>query len=130
MSKIAGRQAVKKNSGDGKSRQDRPAKAQPRTHQLRSATTATAAPKKFLIQLRVVDNEYGVSEETFSRMMDELSLNQTELVHKALRNLAREILPAYEMDNGPLDDKQHAAIRAMSGFGDLDPDDFESPLLK
>jgi hypothetical protein len=51
------------------------------------------APKKFLFQLRSVDNEFGVSEDTFARLMAELSLNQTELVHKALRNLAKEVLP-------------------------------------
>lgn len=88
------------------------------------------APKKFLIQLRAVDNEYGVSEATFARMMEALSLNQTELVHRALRNLAREVLPAYEMDEGPLSDAQHEAIRALSQHSNLDPEDVESPLLK
>lgn len=92
-------------------------------------TTERAAPKKFLIQLRARDNEFGVSEETFARLMDELALNQTELVHKALRNLAKEILPAYEDDNGPLTDEQHVAIRKMSGM-DITDADLDSPLFK
>ncbi|MBW9399742.1 hypothetical protein FHC51_07920 [Leclercia sp. EC_58] len=87
------------------------------------------APKKFLFQLRSVDNEFGVSEETFARLMAELSLNQTELVHKALRNLAKEVLPAYEQDDGELTDAQHAAVRKLSGL-DISEDDLDSPLFK
>ena len=92
-------------------------------------TTERIAPKKFLIQLRARDNEFGVSEETFVRLMEELALNQTELVHKALRNLAKEILPAYEDDNGPLTDEQHVAIRKMSGM-EITEADLNSPLFK
>ncbi|MBA0196246.1 hypothetical protein H4F51_04525 [Pectobacterium brasiliense] len=87
------------------------------------------APKKFLFQLRALDNEYGVSEETFTRLMEELALNQTELVHKALRYLARDVLPAYELDNGPLTDAQHAAISKMSGM-EITEEDLDSPLFK
>ena len=92
-------------------------------------TIKRAVPKKFLIQLRARDNEFGVSEETFVRLMEELALNQTELVHKALRNLAKEILPAYEDDNGPLTDEQHVAIRKMSGM-EITEADLNSPLFK
>lgn len=87
------------------------------------------APKKFLFQLRSLDNEFGVSEDTFIRLMAELSLNQTELVHKALRNLAKEVLPAYAPDDGPLTDAQHIAIKKMSGL-DISEDDLDSPLFK
>lgn len=87
------------------------------------------APKKFLFQLRSLDNEFGVSEETFIRLMAELSLNQTELVHKALRNLAKQVLPAYEQDDGPLSDAQQLAIKKQSGL-DISEDDLDSPLFK
>jgi len=92
-------------------------------------TPTRTAPKKFLFQLRSVDNEFGVSEETFARLMAELSLNQTELVHKALRNLAKEVLPAYEQDDGPLTEAQNNAVRKMSGL-DISEDDLDSPLFK
>jgi len=92
-------------------------------------TPTRTAPKKFLFQLRSVDNEFGVSEETFARLMAELSLNQTELVHKALRNLAKEVLPAYQQDDGPLSDAQHAAVKKLSGL-DISEDDLDSPLFK
>lgn len=87
------------------------------------------APKKFLFQLRARDNEYGVSEETFNRLMDQLALNQTELVHKALRYLAHNVLPAYELDNGPLTDAQHAAIAKMTDM-EITEEDLDSPLFK
>ena len=95
----------------------------------KATTRAAPAPKKFLFQLRARDNEYGISEETFMRLMDELALNQTELVHKALRHLAQDVLPAYEPDNGPLTDQQHAAIKRMSGM-DITDEDMDSPLFK
>ena len=92
-------------------------------------TPTRTAPKKFLFQLRSVDNEFGVSEDTFARLMAELSLNQTELVHKALRDLAKEVLPAYQQDDGPLTDAQHAAVKKLSGL-DIAEDDLDSPLFK
>jgi hypothetical protein len=96
-----------------------------------TATTHTGPGlKKFLIQLRANDNEFGVSEETFNRLMNELALNQTELVHKALRKLAEEVLPAYEQDDGPLTDAQHAKIREASKFAHINPADHISPLLR
>jgi len=92
-------------------------------------TPTRTVPKKFLFQLRSVDNEFGVSEDTFARLMAELSLNQTELVHKALRNLAKEVLPAYQQDDGPLTDAQHATVKKLSGL-DISEDDLDSPLFK
>ncbi|MEC5317510.1 hypothetical protein VSX61_00930 [Brenneria populi subsp. brevivirga] len=88
-----------------------------------------AAPKKFLIQLRAQDSEFGVSEETFNRMMKELSLSQTELVHKALRSLAETVLPAYEPDDGPLTDEQLETIRKLSPASHITLDNLGSPLL-
>ncbi|STB73321.1 hypothetical protein [Citrobacter koseri] len=104
-------------------------KRRPRVVKNKVETHAQAAPKKFLFQLRARDNEYGVSEETFTRLMEALALNQTELVHKALRYLAHDVLPAYEPDNGPLTDAQHAAISKMSGM-EISEEDLDSPLFK
>lgn len=105
------------------------AKRRSRNVKSKAETRTPAAPKKFLFQLRARDNEYGVSEETFTRLMEALELNQTELVHKALRYLAHDVLPAYELDNGPLTDKQHAAINRLSGM-EITDEDLDSPLFK
>lgn len=104
-------------------------KRRPRVGKSKMEIRAQTTPKKFLFQLRARDNEYGVSEETFIRLMEELALNQTELVHKALRYLAHDILPAYELDNGPLTDAQYAAITKMSGM-EISEEDLDSPLFK
>lgn len=104
-------------------------KRHPRSGKNKAVPRAQTAPKKFLFQLRARDNEYGVSEETFTRLMEELDLNQTELVHKALRYLAHDVLPTYEPDNGPLTDAQHATISEMSGM-EISEEDLDSPLFK
>lgn len=104
-------------------------KCRPRVSKSKVETRAQTTPKKFLFQLRARDNEYGVSEETFTRLMQKLALNQTELVHKALRYLAHDVLPAYELDNGSLKDAQHAAISKMSGM-EISEEDLDSPLFK
>ncbi|EHK3158153.1 hypothetical protein J4I26_004920, partial [Salmonella enterica] len=49
--------------------------------------------------------------------------------HKALRYLARDILPAYELDNYPLTDAQHAAITKMPGM-EITEEDLDSTLFK
>ncbi|MGL6009931.1 MAG: hypothetical protein ACRC0J_00215 [Shewanella oncorhynchi] len=105
------------------------AKRRPRVNKSKVETGAQTTPKKFLFQLRARDNEYGVSEATFTRLMEELALNQTELVHKALRYLAHDVLPAYELDNGPLTDAQHTAITKISGM-EISKEDLDSPLFK
>ncbi|MCA6220948.1 hypothetical protein [Photorhabdus antumapuensis] len=94
-----------------------------------TAMTKGRETKKFLFKLRERDSEFGVSESTFNRLMSELSLNQTELVHKALRDLAKKTIPAYEPDDGPLTDQQIAAIRKASPVGHLTLSEFGSPLL-
>ncbi|OTA18627.1 hypothetical protein Xbed_03072 [Xenorhabdus beddingii] len=94
-----------------------------------AAMTKGRETKKFLFKLRHRDSEFGVSEETFNRLMNELSLNQTELVHKALRDLAEKTIPAYEPDDGPLTDTQIETIRKLSPIGHLDLSDIGSPLL-
>src|SRR5258708_1095212 len=46
-------------------------------------------------------------------------LSETQVVHVPLANLARQTLPRYEPDDGPLTDEQMAAIRklvAQRGF--------------
>ncbi len=54
--------------------------------------------------------------------MDEMALKQTERVHKALRNLVREVLPAYEPDDGPLTQAQHATISKIANLTIIEDD--------
>jgi len=40
---------------------------------------------------------------------------ESEVLHYAVRKLAEEVLPKYELDEGPLSAKQIAAIRKAAG---------------
>jgi hypothetical protein len=57
---------------------------------------------KLLVAFRTKDTVYGVTRGTLKALSDELDMNETTVVHLALSRLARELLPAYEPDDGPL----------------------------
>ena len=64
-----------------------------------------------LLRYRDRDTAYGVTRKTTTRLAQTLGLTETQVVHVALASLARQTLPRYEADNGPLTDEQMAAIR-------------------
>jgi DNA-binding MurR/RpiR family transcriptional regulator len=63
-----------------------------------------------LLRYREKDSALGVSRETATRLAESLGVSETQVIHVALAQLARQTLPRYEMDNGPLTDEQHNAI--------------------
>ena len=71
----------------------------------------TARTDDVLFALSTTDSEMGTSRETLSRLVATLGMNETQVLHHALRQLARAVLPAYEADDGPLSAKQLRAIR-------------------
>jgi hypothetical protein len=73
-------------------------------------TTATH-PDQLLFRLRPVDSDAGISRETLSRLAATLGIKETQVLHYAVRQLARDVLPAYEADDGPLSATQLRAIR-------------------
>jgi len=75
------------------------------------ATTA----KKLLISFREADNKFGVTRATLGKLADTLGLNETQVVHYALKQLARTELPAYEPDDGPLTKRELQAIQKAAG---------------
>lgn len=66
-----------------------------------------------LLRYRERDTAYGVTRRTATRIAENLGLSETQVVHVALANLARQTLPRYEADNGPLTDEQYAAIEKL-----------------
>jgi hypothetical protein len=58
----------------------------------------------------------GVQKQTVKRMADLLGFNETDVVHYALSKLAREVIPTYEMDDGPLTESQLNKIKGLSGI--------------
>lgn len=83
------------------------------------ATKRASAKRKpptasgILLRYRDKDTAYGVTRKTTTRLADTLGLSETQVVHIALANLARQTLPRYEADNGPLTDEQYAVIERL-----------------
>lgn len=72
-----------------------------------------------LLRYRDKDTTYGVTRKTTTRLAQTLGLSETQVVHVALANLARQTLPRYEADNGPLTPEQLAAIDKLVPQGRL-----------
>lgn len=87
----------------------------------------TAAKRKavagggLLLRYRDRDTAYGVTRKTATTLAQTLGLSETQVVHVALANLARQTLPRYEADNGPLTAEQLAAIDKLVPQGRLRP---------
>lgn len=74
----------------------------------------TTAETKVLLRLRPQDTPTGISADTLDALVSQTGLNKTEVIHFALRRLADQCLPKYELDDGPLTDAQMARIRELS----------------
>ncbi len=76
----------------------------------RSSRSKAAPGGGILLRYRDRDTPYGVTRKTTARLARTLGLSETQVVHIALANLARQTLPRYEADNGPLTKEQLEAI--------------------
>jgi hypothetical protein len=91
------------------------------------STKRTAAKRKpasgggILLRYRDRDTAYGVTRRTTTRLAQTLGVSETQVVHIALANLARQTLPDYEADEGPLTAEQLAAIDRLVPQGRLKP---------
>lgn len=74
----------------------------------------TTTPSKLLLTFRTKDTSTGVTRDTIQQLASQLDINETAVVHLALARLAKDTLPAYEPDDGPLTDQQVLAIRAKA----------------
>ena len=74
-----------------------------------------------LLRYRDKDTAYGVTRKTTARLAQTLGLSETQVVHVALANLARQTLPRYEPDDGPLTPEQLAAIDKLVLQGRFKP---------
>lgn len=60
---------------------------------------------------RTRDSASGVSRKTTKRLVKQLGVDETQVIHMALREFAMKHLPQYERDNGPLTDAQFQQIK-------------------
>ena len=79
--------------------------------------TPATRPDQLLFRLRPSDSDAGVSRETLSKLAATLGIKETQVLHYAVRQLARDVLPAYEADDGPLTPPQLRAIRKAAPQG-------------
>ena len=78
----------------------------------RHATSKRRKPVRsgILLRYRDRDSTLGVSRATAIKLADTLGVSETQVIHVALAQLARQTLPRYEADNGPLTDEQYRNI--------------------
>ena len=64
-----------------------------------------------LIKFKSRNSRYGVTRKTLKALAEEMDISETMVVHLAISRFAQEVLPAYEMDDGPLAKADIARIR-------------------
>ncbi|HEX2493619.1 MAG TPA: hypothetical protein VHK24_07575 [Steroidobacter sp.] len=77
--------------------------------------TSARSADKLLLRFRPADNRLGVTRATVERLAAELGLNETQVIHYALKRLATELLPSYEPDDGPLTARQLRTVTKLAG---------------
>jgi hypothetical protein len=60
---------------------------------------------------RDADSPAGVTRDTAKRLAQTLGVDETQLIHRALHELAVKVLPQYERDSGPLTAAQIRQIK-------------------
>ena len=60
---------------------------------------------------RAVDSATGVTRDTAKRLAEQLGVDETQAIHRALHELAVKVLPQYEADDGPLTATQLRQIK-------------------
>ena len=65
--------------------------------------TTTSKPDQLLLLFRASDTQNGISHATLRKLAEHLGFTgEAQVIHYALRKLAKEVLPAYEADDGEL----------------------------
>jgi hypothetical protein len=73
---------------------------------------AAAKKDQLLFSFREADTQQGISRATTKKLAHSLGFTgETQVLHYALIKLAKEVLPAYEADDGPLNAKQMTKAR-------------------
>lgn len=76
-----------------------------------SAMAHRTKTKNLWLRFPSTDTAEAIGYAALTQLATRLGMSETETVHHALRQLAKEVLSAYEPDDGDLTDEQIAAIR-------------------
>ena len=66
---------------------------------------------KLLLKFRAKSTPYGITRETLQALASELDMTETMVIHLAVSRFAKEVLPTYEADDGPLPPAYMASLR-------------------
>jgi hypothetical protein len=72
------------------------------------------ATSSLLLKFRQRDTPFGVTRETVKAIAQRFDLSETQVIHMALSRLAKEELPTYEADDGPLATQDLRALRKIA----------------
>jgi len=71
----------------------------------------TAATAQIAFRYRPRDSATGVTRTTAKRLAEVLGVDETQVIHLALHELATKVLPQYEADEGALTKAQLSQIK-------------------
>ena len=71
----------------------------------------TAASPQIAFRYRMKDSATGVTRSTAKRLADALGVDETQVIHLALHEMASKLLPQYEADDGALSKSQLKQIK-------------------
>jgi hypothetical protein len=66
---------------------------------------------------RAADSATGVTRATARRLAEQLGVDETQVIHLALHDMATKLLPQYEADEGPLTTAQIRQIKKAAAQG-------------
>lgn len=81
----------------------------------------TKGLKPILFNFRPEDTLTSVTRETLKLIAETLGLTETQTMHFALAKLRREVLPKYELDDGPVSEGTLRTIRRLVPQDDFTP---------
>jgi len=73
--------------------------------------TERVPPNQIAFRYRATDSATGVTRATAKRLAEQLGVDETQAIHRALHDLAVKLLPQYEADEGPLTPAQLGRIK-------------------
>ncbi|HAT1528475.1 TPA: hypothetical protein PDH53_004173 [Morganella morganii] len=81
-----------------------------------------------LLRFKERDSFDEISSDTFHQLMEATGMSKTRLMHFALSKIRDSFIPAYEMDDGPITDKQIRMLNEITSLGDI-PEDFFDEMI-
>lgn len=76
-----------------------------------------SSANRITFRYRAADSTTGVTRDTAKRLAEYLGVDETQVIHLALHDLAVRLLPQYEADDRPLTAAQIRQIRKCAPQG-------------